>query len=330
MGAEFDLDSELDDTTRPHLLTSVVHDLERLYLDRMRLYAEGGWSPGPDEVGLAEGAFWLGGGRMEPDVRQRAEGLMAQVVDGSLVLPVVPDQAVTILDDVFIGYDAVTTAADLDGAASADGSAHRLPLGSRQGVPAYERLDFLEPYQCVERPCQLDAMFFGEDGAKAGTWIAGRPFHIRHGFANRSGAPLPAAFDVVVLATRREGPDLPDDMFPLHETFAFHSDYTISEDSSRCGPDHDTQTGVEPCEVFVHDFADGLPPGRWDLTAVWLAPCSAWAELGLSGDCSNRNQVVSRFESRVNMPFYGEEPAPFLPWHDDNGHQWPHDPFDLG
>ncbi len=62
---------------------------------------------------------------------------------------------------------------------------------------------------------------------------------------------------------------------------------------------------LQTCEWFVHDFPDGLPPGRYDIWAMWLAPCRAWQDLGLSETCDDPALVTSMFAGSVNMPFDG-------------------------
>jgi hypothetical protein len=133
--------------------------------------------------------------------------------------------------------------------------------------------------------------------------MARQRFHVRHGFINNSADPLGEEFDVVMYLTRWSGPDPDEGGFELGQTYRFTSDYVLRGSSDECGPTYRTQTEPQTCEWFVHDFPDGIPRGRYDLWAVWEAPCSAWLDLAFTDSCDNPSKVVSLFSSGVNSPF---------------------------
>lgn len=163
-------------------------------------------------------------------------------------------------------------------------------------------LDFLSQ-DCPD--CFRDARFKGPGLSDhgSGPWVAGRPFIVRQGFENDGDQPLGEGFDVEVFITRWEGPDLGRGVFELGVTYRFVSDYVVRTTADLCGPNYLQQTGSVECEWFVHEFDEGLPEGRYDLWAKWMAPCSAWLELGLVGSCVNHDEVISAFSSSVNSPF---------------------------
>jgi hypothetical protein len=87
----------------------------------------------------------------------------------------------------------------------------------------------------------------------------------------------------------------------------------------KCGPGYWDQTDPQPCEWFVHDFPDGLPPGRYEIWVEWQAPCAAWLGLGLADVCGDPDEVTGLFATSVNMPFYGpgyweDQTEPFDPY----------------
>ena len=153
----------------------------------------------------------------------------------------------------------------------------RLPLGQITDVPDSTRLDFLASL-CNETSCTRDPMFVDPNDDQSGNpfWVADTPFHIRHGFVNETEAPLGDDFDVVVYVTRQEGPELTSGNFDLGQTYRFDSDYVVQGTTTKCGPGYWEQTKTQTCEWFVHDFAEGLPAGRYDIWTDWYAPCSAW------------------------------------------------------
>ena len=57
--------------------------------------------------------------------------------------------------------------------------------------------------------------------------------------------------------------------------------------------------------MFVHDFPEGLPPGRYDFRVEWRAPCLVW--LGDEDLCSGITVPLDLVVSQVNAPFYGDE-----------------------
>jgi hypothetical protein len=175
-------------------------------------------------------------------------------------------------------------------------------------APETARLDFLLKY-CEGTTCFRDARLVRPDGRQSAHWRAYLPFHIRHGFVNEDEAPLPLdrpgnpGYDLRVFVTRVVGPELPDGSFPLHQTFRFHVDYRVREISDQCGTDYalGERTDPQPCEMFVHDFPDGLPPGRYDFWVEWRAPCLVW--LGDEDLCSDITVPLDLVNSQVNIPF---------------------------
>lgn len=53
----------------------------------------------------------------------------------------------------------------------------------------------------------------------------------------------------------------------------YGSDTMIHVTEDRCGPDYQRQTEPQPCDLFVHDFPNGLPP-----TATTPGPRGLWDE----------------------------------------------------
>jgi hypothetical protein len=189
----------------------------------------------------------------------------------------------------------------------------RLPLGERRELPDSARLDFLNTRCWGE--CFRDAVVVNpaDDQLGIGVWAANEPFHIRQGFVNETTEPLSEAFDVVVSITRQEGTALAEGAWEIGHTYRFTSDYVLRDTSAKCGPGYWDQTGLQTCEWFVHDFPNGLAPGRYDIWAEWFAPCSAWLELGLTETCADSGEVMSRFASSVNMPFYSDSYSEGMP-----------------
>ena len=178
--------------------------------------------------------------------------------------------------------------------------------------PATARLDFFLQF-CEGTNCFRDARLVHPDGRESAGWRAYLPFHIRHGFVNSDEAPLPLdrpgnpGYDLRVFVTRRIGPTLADGSFPLDQTFRFHVDYRVREISDQCGTDYalGERTGLQPCEMFVHDFPEGLPPGRYDFWVEWRAPCLVW--LDDEDLCSGITVPLDLVVSQVNTPFYSDE-----------------------
>jgi hypothetical protein len=194
-----------------------------------------------------------------------------------------------------------TTRPDAVGALPGDESAIRLELGVVDELPTGPYLDFF--YELCNPACYRDAVFVHPDNPNADPDMAGHRFHVRHGFINNSADPLGEDFDVVMYLTRWSGPDHDDGAFELGQTYRFTSDYVLRGSSDQCGPTYRTQTEPQTCEWFVHDFPDGIPSGRYDLWAVWEAPCSAWLDLAFTDSCYDLSEVVSLFSSSVNSPF---------------------------
>jgi uncharacterized membrane protein len=175
-------------------------------------------------------------------------------------------------------------------------------------APETARLDFFLQY-CENTTCFRDAQMVRTDGRHIAGWRAYQPFHIRHGFVNEDEAPLPLdrpgnpGYDLRVFVTRVVGPALPDGSFPLNQTFRFHVDYRVREISDQCGTEYalGERTDPQPCEMFVHDFPEGLPPGRYDFWVDWRAPCLVW--LGDEDLCSGITVPLDLVNSQVNIPF---------------------------
>ncbi len=104
-------------------------------------------------------------------------------------------------------------------------------------------------------------------------------------------------------------PPTDDGSFAIGQTYRFASDYILQGQSDQCGPTYKTQTEPTTCEWFIHDFANGIPQGRYDLWAVWEAPCQAWADIGFTDTCTNPTEITSLFSSGVNSPFDNGDPS---------------------
>jgi len=175
-------------------------------------------------------------------------------------------------------------------------------------APATARLDFFVQF-CEITICFRDAQLVYPDGRTIAGWHPYEPFHIRHGFVNGDEAPLPLdrpdspGYDLRVFVTRVVGPILDDGSFPLDQTFRFHVDYRVREISDQCGTDYalGERTEPQPCEMFMHDFPEGLPPGRYDFWVEWRAPCLVW--LGVEDLCSGVTVPLDLVVSQVNIPF---------------------------
>lgn len=193
---------------------------------------------------------------------------------------------------------------DLAGVLPGDDGIGPLPLGTIDEVPNADRLDFL--FEFCRPGCERDAHWMDPLDPKmgSGVWTAGRPFHVREGFINDRTEPLGEGFDVVLYVTRVEtGPE---------PVYRYASDYVLRGTTDRCGPTYRTQTAPSTCEWFVHDFPEGLPEGRFAITAVWEAPCQAWVDLGVTASCEDPDEVISLFTSGVNAPY-----GPWAPRYDE-------------
>ncbi len=202
-----------------------------------------------------------------------------------------------------------TSQPDFTGALSGDDGAGPLPLGDVNDLPGVDYLDFLFEFCAPE--CYRDAHFMDptNPGVGSGPWTSGRSFHVRHGFVNNGDDPLPAGFGVTMYITRWGEYEGGSDEFAVGQTYRFTSDYVMRGPSERCGPGYKTQVTTQTCEWFVHDFPDGLPDGRYDLWAVWEAPCSAWVDMGYANQCEDDAEVISLFSSGVNSPFDSAAPS---------------------
>jgi hypothetical protein len=208
--------------------------------------------------------------------------------------------------DVGSGDPHVTSPGD-DYATLESGEA-RLPLGQITDLPDSTRLDFLAS-RCDETSCFREPVFVDPNDDQSGDpyWVADTPFHVRHGFVNETDDPLGGDFDVVLYVTRQEGPELTSGIFDIGQTYRFDSDYVVQGTTTKCGPGYWEQAEAQTCEWFVHDFAEGLPAGRYDIWTGWYAPCSAWQDFGLVDACDNPDDVTWEFSSAVNSPWLGDD-----------------------
>jgi len=188
---------------------------------------------------------------------------------------------------------------DFAGSVPGDDGLGPLALGTIDGLPNPDRLDFLFEY-CTPT-CDRDAHWMNPANPTVGSggWTAGRPFHVREGFINNRPEPLGPGFDVVLYVTRLSG----NSNEAGNPTYRLTSDYVLRGVSDRCGPTYRTQQAPETCEWFVHDFPVGLPQGRFAITAAWQAPCRAWIDLGLIDTCQDPEEVISLFSSGFDAPY---------------------------
>lgn len=186
-------------------------------------------------------------------------------------------------------------------------------LGGPGDMPSSTRLQFLWDV-CRLRlgadeevaDCFRDPSFVNDDGLGSGPWVADRPFYIAHGFPATGLDPLAAGFDVAVYITRSpEDLDDADTAFELDQTVRFRTDRIVREQAVRCGPTYRQQTQPGECVLFVHDFPDGLPTGRYEIAVVWEAPCHAWVDYGLADRCDDPDRIEGRFSSLVDSPWSG-------------------------
>ena len=281
-----------------------VHSISSGYASSVVVVDEGiavsGGMPYDDDY---HAAVWVGP-RFDPEAPP-PEPPMPQYFEEEGEAPTV-DPATTEGADVGAGDPNVAPPGDDD--ATLESGEARLPLGQITDVPDSIRLDFLTA-QCDDASCFRDPMFVDPDDDGWGTpyWISDTPFHIRHGFVNETEAPLGEDFDVVVYITRQEGPELTSGTFDLGQTYRFDSDYVVQGTTTKCGPGYWEQTKTQTCEWFVHDFAEGLPAGRYDIWTGWYAPCSAWQDLGLVDACDNPDDVTPEFSSAVNSPWLNDD-----------------------
>jgi len=288
-----------DGSARPRALATLYGQRALAFDQSGTLYVAGGDA----------GSVWL----IEPDLPpivvasglDQVEGL-ALGAEGSLYISNVGTNEILQIDIAPIDASRAvanpsTTLPDVAGAVRGDDGRVRLQFGAVDENPAGPYLDFL--YEFCEPVCFRDAVFVHPDDPTADPDMANQRFHVRHGFVNNSVEPLGEGFDVVMYLTRWSGPDLADGVFELGRTYRFTSDYVLRGSSDQCGPTYRIQTELQTCEWFVHDFPDGIPQGRYDLWAVWQAPCSAWLELAFTDRCDDPSEVISLFSSGVNSPF---------------------------
>ena len=200
-----------------------------------------------------------------------------------------------------------------------------IPLPVAATPPATPRLDFLKQNCRGGVGCTSDAAFVHPElPLQTKPWLAYEPFHIRHGFVDVKGAPG-SFYDLQVFVVRVSGPELPTGAYELHRTYRLASDFLVIETTDRCGPDYEIQSGPQTCTRFVHEFPDGLPPGRYAIWVEWHAPCTAWT---IGNICERPAQIVNLFSSSAVVAFY----------HDDfttvGGFSlaepgWPFDPWDV-
>jgi hypothetical protein len=191
---------------------------------------------------------------------------------------------------------------DFGSAVPGDDQSERLPLGVVTEIPTGNRLDFLYERCEFGFACYRDAVFVnGEDPSLVSAgWQADRPFHVRHGFINEFAEPLGEAFDVVLYVSESLGPE---DFATGGRVHRYTSDYVLRGTTDTCGPTYRTPAEPVTCEWFVHEFADGLPAGRFALWAFWEAPCSAWIDYGFVETCTDLNEVMANFASGVDSPW---------------------------
>ena len=276
-----------DGSASSRLFASLMGQRALAFDESGTLYSAGGgdftvWSIDEQGVPTAIGGQYF-----------QVEGL-AVAPSGILYISSAADNEILRIDPASIDASGANAASDatppdLVGALPGDEGRARQPLGMVDELPSSLRLDFL--YELCVPECTRDAVASDE------------PFHVRHGFINNGTESLGDDFDVVMYLTRRSGPVLSDGGFELGQTYRFTSDFVLRGTTDECGPTYRTQSEPQNCEWFVHDFPDGIPAGRYDLWAVWEAPCSAWMELGFTESCSQADEVVSFFSSGVNSPF---------------------------
>ena len=236
---------------------------------------------------LIGGAAWLV--RSAPDV-------IVDPADSPLV--VVPDSGEPVSDPT-----GGTPLPDVEGAVPGDDGDGPLPLGHVTEMPDSPRLDFLFEL-CWTDPCFRDAHFMDPAGTGpgSGAFDPYAPFHIRHGFPVSGDEPLGDGFDVVVYVTPLDEAGEFDGA-ATGQTVRYTSDYVLRGETDACGPQYESQRGPVVCEWFVHEFPDGLPPGRHAIWAVWEAPCWAWLEFGSVPSCEDPDEVMGLFSSGFDAPF---------------------------
>ena len=91
---------------------------------------------------------------------------------------------------------------DFAGFLPGDDGVGPVALGTINGLPNPDRLDFL--FEFCTPACNRDAHWMDPTQPRVGSglWTAGRPFHVREGFINNGPELLGDGFDVVLYVTR--------------------------------------------------------------------------------------------------------------------------------
>jgi hypothetical protein len=177
-------------------------------------------------------------------------------------------------------------------------------------------------------------MIHPEHPQSASVWLANEPFHIRQGFVNPDDEPLVSTFrpefELQVFVTRKTGPPLAEGLFEIGTSYRFTPDYLVRESSEWCGPGFLDQTEPLPCDEFVHEFNEGLPPGSYDIWVEWWAPCATWTTAAVCDDDETPLPLFA--ERRPDMPFFHDDYTPADHYVGFEGFEetWPYDPWDAG
>jgi hypothetical protein len=202
-----------------------------------------------------------------------------------------------------------------------------LPIISE--LPASDRLDFQQTL------CRVDACFtvpaFVRDEPPSRTvyeldggtlWLAGEPFHIRHGFEgvgpNELERAISAGYSVHAFATRVAGPQ--GSRFEIDVPYRIEASAAIEIVGEPCGPVVYPSWDQSQCAQWIIDFPEGLPAGAFELGVEWTAPCADWFEsdacplpkpVGLNvagGIVSFIAENFGSFQDRADLGW------PFDPW----------------
>jgi hypothetical protein len=189
-----------------------------------------------------------------------------------------------------------------------------------------------------EVECVVNSVFVHHEDPKiSGIVLAYDPFHIRHGFVNPDEQPLgtdglPPDFEVFVYITRTKGPPLAEGVYEIGTTYRYTPDYLYRESSNPCGHGYLYQSDPLPCDEFVHEFNEGLPPGRYDLWIEWNARCSAWTTAVV---CGSEDSILPLFGREAgDTEFYHSDWTPDDAFADApdpdffGGLGWPFDPWE--
>ncbi len=190
---------------------------------------------------------------------------------------------------------------DFDSAVAADEELGSLPEKSE--LPDTVWLDFLFEF-CSGSECFRDAHFMDPSNPDVGSgpFGANEPFHVREGFVNNGGEPLPKGFTVSLYVTSLDQPGEFGGT-ARSQTERFTPDYIVQGEAERCGPTYRAQSGPIQCQWFVHEFENGLPEGRHAIWAIWEAPCSAWLAWEFVDECGNPDQILGLFSSGFDSPY---------------------------